>query len=112
MKGRHERSVFCILALAVAGCIQLSRWALVQVTRLDPLETPLQDIMVVVGVRDSIRLNSGDAMVCLAFEPEDPAIPTSQVSIPLTVIMDETVQVPLRDSETVEFFGLAPVDAA
>lgn len=102
----------CASCVALAGCSSVTPRGLMAAARLDPLNTPPQDISVAVSVPAALRLRDGDAQLFLGYAPEDAAdaAPVA-ATVPLSL-----AQVPGTpggsDGTAVYAFELAPADAA
>lgn len=72
----------CILVCVVA-CGTLAPQGVVNAARLDPLNTPPEDLGLAVGVPDAIVLKDGDAMIRLAFSAG--GAPLVDTRVPLSV---------------------------
>lgn len=98
---------------ALASCATLSPTGLIAASRLDPLNTPPDQIAVAVGVPESIRLQSGDAKLRIAFASG--ATSSSVVvdeQLPLQMHLGGSAAPQGRAGETVYLAHLKPDDAA
>jgi hypothetical protein len=106
-----KRTIFAVLiaAAVTAACGQVSPAGLVQAARLDPLETPPNDIFVAVGVPQSIQMRSGDASLYLGFQPNVGDL--VEATVPLARLENQIPPMPSRADQAVYVFGFAPDDA-
>jgi hypothetical protein len=100
--------------LALSACASISPAGLIAASRLDPLGTPPDEIGVAVGVPDTVRLSSGDAVMRISLRGGSSAS-TILVSeeVLLQLVRDEGGTIPANaPDETVYVASLLPEDAA
>ncbi|MCV3272881.1 hypothetical protein [Roseobacter sinensis] len=107
-------AAFAFAALILSACSSVTPAGLMAASRLDPLNTSPTEIVVAVGVPDSLRLADGDAQLYIGFKGGSAAS---------TVLVEETAPLqvsrapdgaikPNGPDEAIYLARLAPEDAA
>jgi len=112
-KGSFSSLVLLIVG-SLSACSAVTPAGLIAASRLDPLGTPADQISVGVGVPLSVRLNSGDAVLRIAFRggtSSSTVLIEEEVPLKLTIDRAGLIRANSAD-EQVYIASLAPEDAA
>jgi len=97
----------------LSACGSVTPAGLMAAARLDPLETPPAALAVAVSVPQGVRLQDGDAVLRLAFQPEDPAQAEAVgIEVPLSVRADPSAPEATVSDDLVYVLQLNARDAA
>jgi len=103
----------CLAAVLLVGCGSVTPAGLTAVSRLDPLESPLSDLVVAISIPEALRLRNGDAEFRLGFTPEDQsATDVIDETVPLTHMDGIEGPRPTAVGETIYVLGFSTQDAA